>query len=214
MSPVAPKGIVATVADVSSNYESIVELKLTLDRDYDFRGGQWTTFRLGESLNRAYSFASPPQEKRQLRFAIRVGEGKSSAALKALRDGDNITITPAQGEFVAPHSTTPLILIGSDAGMAAVRSIALDATNRRRAIHVLQDSAALPIFGKELQSVAHVRYDRIAVDELREAAASFDSDATVMVVGFDEFLVAAELELARARWPKKQLLSETFGPKP
>jgi len=85
-----------------------------------------------EPVFRAYSLASPPYEKRNLRFTIRIATpppglsdippGVGSSYVFGLKPGDRVTLSGPFGDFMAKDSNREMCFIGGGAGMAPMRS--------------------------------------------------------------------------------------------
>jgi len=123
-----------------------------------------------EPVERAYSMASYPLEKGQLKFDIKVcpppsgapegaPPGIMSSWLFGLKPGDEITLNGPYGEFRATDTDAEMIFIGGGAGMAPLRSIIFDQLlrlNSRRKIsywyraHSLRDA----LYRDELDKLA------------------------------------------------------------
>ena len=126
-----------------------------------------------EPVERAYSMASHPLEKGQLKFDIKVcpppsgapdgtPPGIMSSWLFGLKPGDEITFTGPYGEFLAKDTEAEMIFIGGGAGMAPLRSIVFDQLfrlNSQRRIsfwyraHSLRDA----LYRDELEKLAAER---------------------------------------------------------
>jgi ferredoxin-NADP reductase len=100
-----------------------------------------------------------------------------------------------------------------------VRSIVLDLLHHGsgRSVSVWQDAHAAAPFAEELKELAgrgpqmsYHLFDRRELSALAQA----EVDAHFIVVGFEEFHVGAELDLARAGVRRQRIRVETFGPFP
>jgi len=90
-----------------------------------------------EPMMRAYSMASYPGEKGIIMLNVRIatpppgayGEvppGKMSSFIFNLKPGDDVVISGPYGEFFARDTENEMVFIGSDAGMAPMRSHIFD----------------------------------------------------------------------------------------
>ena len=85
-----------------------------------------------EPVNRAYSLANPPDEKRQLKFTIRIATpppGKSdvppgiaSSYIFNLKPGDQVVLSGPYGDFFVKGTDREMCYVGGGAGMAPLRS--------------------------------------------------------------------------------------------
>jgi Na+-transporting NADH:ubiquinone oxidoreductase subunit F len=93
-------------------------------------------------IERAYSMASYPLEKGELRFTIRIAfapgyrtdipPGVMSSYVFNLKPGDEITVSGPFGEFFARETAKEMCFIGGGAGMAPMRSHIFDQLKRLR----------------------------------------------------------------------------------
>ncbi|MBI5515775.1 MAG: FAD-dependent oxidoreductase [Deltaproteobacteria bacterium] len=106
--------------------------ELTLDPGpgFSFVPGQWVSLRMPreghpDPLARSYSIASEPREDGCFELAVtRVEGGPGSAFLHALKVGDSLTITHAQGFFTMPDPLPrPVLLVATGTGLCPLRSM-------------------------------------------------------------------------------------------
>lgn len=84
-----------------------------------------------ETVNRAYSLASPPYEKGLLKFTIRLATppadhpdappGVGSSYTFSLKPGDKVTLSGPYGDFFVKETGREMCFIGGGAGMAPMR---------------------------------------------------------------------------------------------
>jgi len=84
-----------------------------------------------ETVNRAYSLASPPYEKGLLKFTIRLATppadhpdappGVGSSYTFSLKPGDKVTLSGPYGDFFVKETDREMCFIGGGAGMAPMR---------------------------------------------------------------------------------------------
>lgn len=90
-----------------------------------------------EPVTRAYSLANPPQDSSHLVLVVRLAvppghaapgtpPGRASSYIFSLKTGDEVTISGPFGEFHAQPTKNEMVLIAGGAGIAPIRSIALD----------------------------------------------------------------------------------------
>ncbi|MBN2309226.1 MAG: NADH:ubiquinone reductase (Na(+)-transporting) subunit F [Candidatus Hydrogenedentes bacterium] len=117
------------------------------DVDEEFRE-DWDKYRLwdlrsvcAETVQRAYSMASYPEEKGLIMLNVRIatpppGAPKStppgimSSYIFGLKPGDEVTIAGPFGEFFARDTDAEMVFIGGGAGMAPMRSHIFDQFRR------------------------------------------------------------------------------------
>lgn len=85
-----------------------------------------------EPVYRAYSLANPPQDKKTLKFTIRIATppmgspdippGVGSSYVFNLKEGDKVTLSGPYGEFMIKDSEREMCFVGGGAGMAPLRS--------------------------------------------------------------------------------------------
>ena len=99
---------------------------------FDFAAGQWVALRTstdgGRPVTRAYSIASPPQEKRFLELCIKeVPGGKLTPFLFKMKPGDPVKVRSPQGRFVL-HEDLPgnLVFVATGTGIAPFWSMVND----------------------------------------------------------------------------------------
>ncbi|MEN8129237.1 MAG: NADH:ubiquinone reductase (Na(+)-transporting) subunit F [Pseudomonadota bacterium] len=94
-----------------------------------------------ETVERAYSMASYPEEKDRIILNIRIATpppgasasvptGKMSSYLFNLKPGDKILVSGPFGEFFAKKTDAEMVFIGGGAGMAPMRSHVFDQLKR------------------------------------------------------------------------------------
>jgi Na+-transporting NADH:ubiquinone oxidoreductase subunit F len=117
------------------------------DIDDEFRD-EWDRYDLwryesvvDETVQRAYSMASYPEERDFVMLNVRIATpppgapastptGKMSSYIFNLKPGDKVTISGPFGEFFARDSAAEMVFIGGGAGMAPMRSHVFDQLRR------------------------------------------------------------------------------------
>lgn len=127
----------ATVLETRMLSPSVVSLKLELSGDpLSFRAGQWVNLFVPHAegpLKRAYSIASPPQE-RYLELAVtRVEQGLASPVLHTLRVGDELAVDGPHGLFTRDDPSEPALFVATGTGLSPFRSMLLDELSRPHA---------------------------------------------------------------------------------
>jgi Na+-transporting NADH:ubiquinone oxidoreductase subunit F len=114
------------------------EVKFTEFNVSDRFNASWEKFDLRklqasseETVNRAYSLASPPYEKELLKFDIRLATppadhpdappGVGSSYTFSLKPGDKVTLSGPYGDFFVKETSREMCFIGGGAGMAPMR---------------------------------------------------------------------------------------------
>ena len=131
------------------------------------RPGQWTRVEIelaGVRTSRCYSLSSAPHEP-ELRITVkRVPNGRVSSRLHALRVGDSLRISPAEGEFVLPTGSARLLLLSGGSGITPMRAMWRALLQSDAADVVIVHHArtrADVIFGAELEELAKRRGFRV-----------------------------------------------------
>ena len=97
--------------------------------------------KVTESVERAYSMASYPEEKDIIMLNVRIATpppnapkgtppGQMSSYIFSLKPGDEVTISGPFGEFFARETDNEMLFIGGGAGMAPMRSHIFDQFRR------------------------------------------------------------------------------------
>ena len=212
----------ATVTEIESLAPEVVQLTVSLhDSGFVFKPGQWVNFRFPEGVSRAYTIASAPERPQAVQLCIRLGAGKGGSALQNLEAGASITVDGPHGDFILPDGGARAIFLAGDVGIAPIRSIVLHmlATSDPRDIVVLYEPDRRHIlYSGDFDPLARsgrIVHESGPIEGLVERnRAKFQSDAVVMVAGFDGFLERATQSLRKAGFDPKRAVSETFGPQP
>jgi CDP-4-dehydro-6-deoxyglucose reductase len=106
------------------------ELTITPSSGFEFDPGQWVSVRFpieddkGKPLRRSYSISSAPRADGKFELAItRVDGGPGSSYLHDIGEGDELTISRAQGMFEMPDSQRSLLMVAAGTGVAPFRSM-------------------------------------------------------------------------------------------
>lgn len=117
------------------------------DIDDEFRD-EWDRYDMwryesvvDETIQRAYSMASYPEERDFVMLNVRIATpppgapasvptGKMSSFIFDLKSGDKVTVSGPFGEFFARDSAAEMVFIGGGAGMAPMRSHIFDQLRR------------------------------------------------------------------------------------
>jgi ferredoxin-NADP reductase len=151
------------------------------------RPGQWTRVEIelaGVRTSRCYSLSSAPHDP-ELRITVkRVPNGRVSGRLHALRVGDALRISPAEGQFVLPTHPARLLLLSGGSGITPMRAMWRALLESDAADVVIVHHArtrADVIFGAELDALAKRRGFRVVVrlddEHARPGEGGFDEGA-------------------------------------
>jgi Na+-transporting NADH:ubiquinone oxidoreductase subunit F len=130
------KEITAEVTAINDLTHDIKEVILTIDpgNELIFKAGQFMQIKTPkyklsrESVYRAYSISSAPENKSSLEFMIRlVPNGICTTYVHDfLKVGDKLTVNGAHGEFFLQDTDKDIVCIAGGSGMAPIMSILLD----------------------------------------------------------------------------------------
>lgn len=123
-----------------------VTLRLPPGETITPKAGQYVQFvvpeyaDLDESVYRAYSVASPPDDNTRVELEIRlVPNGICTTYVHTvLKEGDEVTINGPYGDFYVRETERPMICIAGGSGMAPIKAILMDMKNKgskRKAIY-------------------------------------------------------------------------------
>ena len=108
----------------------LVSVTMKKPQDYTYRAGQYAIFRLqvnGIGVIRQYSFISAPAyDHIELLVQLEVGGVASHWFFDEARDGDELEVSQAFGNFTVQDKSQPLLLIGGRVGIAPFISILRD----------------------------------------------------------------------------------------
>ena len=222
---------VAAVVDETPDARSFVlEIPAGLRETFEYRAGQFLTFRLPvgeERLVRCYSLASAPGVDAEHKVTVkRVAGGRASNWLNdTVRAGDTLEVMKPAGRFCLEPRPTPLVLFAGGSGITPILSLAktaLASTSRRvRLVYANRDEKSV-IFKSELDALAashggrfHVehRYDDThgfldATEARRQAGADLGAD--FYVCGPGPFMEIVESTVLGAGLPADQFFIERF----
>jgi propane monooxygenase reductase subunit len=116
----APGEFLAEVLEIRSLTRDIRGLHLALDRDVEFRSGQFAQLNVvGSDAWRSYSMANPASRQDRLEFMMKlVPGGAFSGLLDSLAVGDKLQGNGPHGSFWVRNHERPLLMVGGGAGMA------------------------------------------------------------------------------------------------
>ncbi|HPY45779.1 MAG TPA: 2Fe-2S iron-sulfur cluster binding domain-containing protein [Sphaerochaeta sp.] len=131
------KTTVERIRDLTHDIKEVT-LRLAPGETITPKAGQYIQFvvpeygDLDESVYRAYSVASPPDDSTRVELEIRlVPKGIATTYVHTiLKEGDEVTINGPYGDFYVRDTDRPMICIAGGSGMAPIKSILLDLKNK------------------------------------------------------------------------------------
>jgi len=118
-------GTVVLLEDIARDTKRVV---VQLDRDMDFNAGQYLKFQVPDAgVDRTYSIASLPTQKRLLEFHIRRtvgGVATDGWIFRSLAVGDQVSLSGPYGRFVLHvGDDRPAVLVAGGTGLAPIKSM-------------------------------------------------------------------------------------------
>jgi ferredoxin-NADP reductase len=211
----------AVVSEIQELAPNVLQITASLDDGFEFQPGQWVNFRFPEGVSRAYTIASAPERPQAIQLCVRLGPGRGSAALKNLQSGAEVAIDGPYGEFLLPaNDNKPVVFLAGDTGIAPVRSIVLHmfAVHDDRAITVLYEpDRRYILYSADFDPLARsgaITHESGRIETLIERNRRSLTNATIMAVGFDQFLDRTRVTLRDLELDTTSLITESFGPQP
>ena len=141
-----------------------VNLEIIDGQEIDFKAGQFVQFKVPEykltpePVYRAYSLASAPSDTKNIQLEIRlVPNGICTTYVhNYLKEGDEVVFNGPYGDFFLRDTEAEMICIAGGSGMAPIKSILLDMTEKQNPRRVRY------FFG------ARSRRDLFLLEEMRE----------------------------------------------
>ena len=209
------------MSEIQELAPNVLQITASLDDGFEFQPGQWVNFRFPEGVSRAYTIASAPERPQAIQLCVRLGPGRGSVALKNLKAGAEVAIDGPYGEFLLPaNDRKPVVFLAGDTGIAPVRSIVLHmlAVHDERAITVLYEPDRRHIlYAADFDPLARsgaIVHESGRIETLIERNRRSLTNATIMAVGFDQFLDRARTILRDLELDTGAIITETFGPQP
>jgi ferredoxin-NADP reductase len=132
-----------------------------------------------------------------------------------------VAIDGPYGEFLLPaNDNKPVVFLAGDTGIAPVRSIVLHmlAVHDDRAITVLYEpDRRYILYSADFDPLARsgaITHESGRIETLIERNRRSLTNATIMAVGFDQFLDRARVTLRDLELDTTSLITESFGPQP
>lgn len=211
----------AIVTEIEQLAPSVLQLTVSFEEPFQFKPGQWVSFRFPEGVSRAYTIASAPQRPEAVQLCVRTGGGKGGDALRSLEAGAEVSVDGPFGDFLLPENDSrDVVFLAGDVGIAPVRSIVLHllAEKDPRKITVLYEpDQRYILYAGDFDPLARagdIVHMSGPIEGLIERNRVAIKDAVVMAAGFDPFLERVKTALESIEADPANLISETFGPQP
>lgn len=116
---------------------NIFLLKTKPDKDIQFLGGQYISFKIADKINRSYSIASAPGEE-TIDFVVDIlPQGPGSRFVESLQVGDEFDVMGPFGFFTLEKTKVlededPLLFIATGTGIVPMRSMIIDLLRNKK----------------------------------------------------------------------------------
>ncbi len=211
----------AIVTEIQSLAPSVLQLTVSFEGTFQFKPGQWVSFRFPEGVSRAYTIASAPQRPEAVQLCVRTGPGKGGEALRKLEAGAEVSVDGPYGDFFIPDGDTRnVVFIAGDVGIAPVRSNVLHllAEKDPRKITVLYEPDQRHIlYAGDFDPLARagdIVHVSGPIETLVERNRAAIKESLVLAAGFDPFLDRVKTALSSIGADADKAITETFGPEP
>lgn len=212
------------VVAVNAEAEDIVSLRLLPVSGglHDFEAGAHIRLRLSREIVRAYSLCNGPDDRDAYVIAVKREPASTggSAAVHALRVGDEVEVSAPQNAFAVDRSSSHLVLVAGGIGITPIIGMAREAAARGHSfeLHYFARGAAWAAFAEELGACAwgdrvrfHYGYEASRVEaEMQLLLRERRADSDVYVCG-PLPLIDLMKKLAAANWPAERVHWESFG---
>lgn len=227
-----PLRVVRVVPETNDASSLVLEVPDELRATYDYRAGQFLTFRLPIDdglVTRSYSMSSSPDADDHLQVTVkRIAGGLVSNWINDnVKPGDVLEASAPAGLFTLTEGDGDVVLFGAGSGITPVFSLlktTLATTNRRvRLLYGNRDAGSI-IFGDRIAELVSAHADRVEVEHHLdadhgfvdgEAIARYVSDAPdtdYYICGPGEFMDVVEFALVRAGVDGARIHIERFLP--
>ncbi|HEX8251611.1 MAG TPA: FAD-dependent oxidoreductase [Thermoanaerobaculia bacterium] len=211
----------AIVTEIQQLAPSVVQLTVSFEEPFEFKPGQWVSFRFPEGVSRAYTIASAPQRPEAVQLCVRTGAGKGGDALRNLEVGAEVRLDGPYGDFFIPDGDSrSVVFIAGDVGIAPVRSNVLHLLaekDRRRIIVLYEPDQRHILYAGDFDPLARagdIVHESGSIETLIERNRVAIKESVVLAAGFDPFLDRVRAALRDINADDTALISETFGPQP
>jgi ferredoxin-NADP reductase len=211
----------AIVTEIQPLAPSVLQLTVSFEEAFQFKPGQWVSFRFPEGVSRAYTIASAPQRPEAVQLCVRTGPGKGGEALRHLEAGAEVSVDGPYGDFFIPDGDNrDVVFMAGDVGIAPVRS---------NVLHLLAEKDPRKIVVLYEPDQRHILYagdfDPLArngdivhvsgpIETLVERNRGPIKESIVLAAGFDPFLDRVKTALRSIEVDADAAITETFGPEP
>ncbi|HEY0157454.1 MAG TPA: FAD-dependent oxidoreductase [Thermoanaerobaculia bacterium] len=211
----------AIVTEIQSLAPSVLQLTVSFEEPFEFKPGQWLSFRFPEGVSRAYTIASAPQRPEAVQLCVRRGPGKGGEALSKLEAGDEVSVDGPYGDFFIPDGDARnVVFMAGDVGIAPVRSNVLHLLaekDPRKIIVLYEPDQRHILYAGDFDPLARagdIVHESGPIETLVERNRGAIKDSVLLAAGFDPFLDRVREALRGIAADEGALISETFGPAP
>jgi ferredoxin-NADP reductase len=211
----------AIVTEIQPLAPNVLQLTVSFEQPFQFKPGQWVSFRFPEGVSRAYTIASAPQRPEAVQLCVRRGPGKGGEALRNLEAGAEVSLDGPFGEFYIPDGDDRnVVFIAGDVGIAPVRSNVLHLLaekDPRRIIVLYEPDQRYILYAGDFDPLARagdIVHESGPIETLVERNRAAIKDSIVLAAGFDPFLDRVRKALEGIEADAGNAITETFGPQP
>jgi ferredoxin-NADP reductase len=222
-----------------SNQTKHLEFELENVSRFGFIPGQWLSLKTnkpdGEEITRAYSIASPPDDRNRFALCLnRVQDGFMSNFLCDMRDGEQITMQGPFGDFILHPPMRDTLFIATGTGIAPFRSmlhwlLADPSRHENRRLILLfgsRNESSIYYHGEFLELAAkHRNFDYLPtlsrggpewsglrgyVQEHVPGIVSGQTDMHAYICGLNDMISANRALLKQLGWDRKSIRYEKY----
>ncbi|HYK04622.1 MAG TPA: FAD-dependent oxidoreductase [Thermoanaerobaculia bacterium] len=211
----------AIVTEIQSLAPSVLQLTVSFEEAFQFKPGQWVSFRFPEGVSRAYTIASAPQRPEAVQLCVRTGPGKGGEALRHLEAGAEVSVDGPYGDFFIPDGDTRnVVFIAGDVGIAPIRSNVLHLLaekDPRKIIVLYEPDQRHILYAGDFDPLARngdIVHESGPIETLVERNRTAIKESIVLAAGFDPFLDRVKAALRSIEADSDGAITETFGPEP
>jgi ferredoxin-NADP reductase len=211
----------AIVTEIQSLAPSVLQLTVSFEGAFQFKPGQWVSFRFPEGVSRAYTIASAPQRPEAVQLCVRTGPGKGGEALRKLEAGAEVAVDGPYGDFFIPEGDTRnVVFMAGDVGIAPIRSNVLHLLaekDPRKIIVLYEPDQRHILYAGDFDPLARngdIVHESGPIETLVERNRSAIKESIVLAAGFDPFLDRVKTALSSIGADADAAITETFGPEP
>jgi ferredoxin-NADP reductase len=128
------QGIILQFRDVTSDIR-VITIQMGRDRQYKYTAGQYTEIQIDGHEARYFSIANAPRADNTIDIHVRNTGGETSSALcSAIKQGQPVTVSPAQGNLMYDTAHTPAVFIAGGTGITPF--LAMIDAHKGKSFHV------------------------------------------------------------------------------